>query len=110
MPLAGDLELVQPGHSSWALTGSAEANGRRFGGWAAVSGKGASALIGLRSAWQQWPVSFSANAKGELGIDIYGGVDDTFLDLRYKGPGFDPRTGKGFHKSRSMYTGEKFSM
>jgi len=112
--LAGELQLVQPGHSSWELRGQntfAPVTGRRFGGWAAVTGKGGSAVIGLRDAWQQWPVSFTANAKGELGLDIYGGADDTFLDLRYKGAGFQPKDGTpGFHKSKSMYTGDRFSV
>lgn len=109
VPLNGDLQLVQPGHSSWQLRGASQANGRRFGGWGALKGDGASAVFGLRDAWQQWPVSFHANGEGELGLDIYGGTEDTFLDLRFVGEGFDKKTGKGFHKSKSTYTGEKFS-
>lgn len=106
--LTGDLQLVQPRHNSWELKGPVADKGKRFGGWAGVKGK---AVIGLRDAWQQWPVSFTANEKGDLAIDIYGGAEDTFLDLRYMGPGFQAKTGtNGFHKSKSMYSGEKFSI
>ena len=110
VPLTGSIDLVQPGHSAWKLAGPSPATGKRIGGWASVQSPTASAVIGLRDAWQQWPVSFSANREGDLGIDIYGGDSDTFLDLRYKGPGFEPKTGtKGFHKSKSMYTGDAYS-
>ncbi|MHC4716084.1 MAG: exo-rhamnogalacturonan lyase family protein [Planctomycetota bacterium] len=107
--LAGDLTLVQPGHSSWRLAGAAEAAGRRFGGWAAVKGEAGSAIVGLRDAWQQWPVRFRANAAGDLTVDIHGGTDEQFLDLRYEGEGFDRKSGKGFHKSASMYPGDRYS-
>lgn len=109
--ITGDLQLTQSHHSNWTLAGAAQAQGKRFGGWAAVSKGAASVVAGLRSAWQQWPVSFSANQSGDLIVDIYGGLDDTFLDLRYtkKGVKVNWHTGEGHHKSKSMYTGEKLS-
>jgi len=114
--LTGDLQLTQPGHSSWALTGAAKATGTRFGGWAGVKGK---LVMGLRDAWQQWPVSFSAAKSGDVTLDIYGGHDETFLDLRYSGPEgpkyvkVDPNNKwlleAPIHKSASMFTGAKLS-
>ena len=104
--LNGRITLTQPGHSSWTLdAGRAGMKGKRFGGWAGIKSQNASVVIGLRSAWQQWPVSFSANEDGELTVDIYGGDDDTFLDLRYRGEGYDPAAKKGLHMSKSMYAG-----
>jgi PcRGLX-like protein central beta sandwich domain/PcRGLX-like N-terminal RIFT barrel domain len=112
--LKGDLALTQPGHSSWTLEGAAKASGKRFGGWAAVTG-GNSAVFGLRSAWQNWPVKFTANAAGDLTLDIYGGNADTFLDLRYKPLGeLEWKKVKWarettLHISKSMYTGDRLS-
>jgi PcRGLX-like protein central beta sandwich domain len=114
--LTGDLRLIQPGHSSWSLEGASQAKGKRIGGWAAVSGSNR-ALFGLRSAWQNWPVRFSATAKGDLTLDIYGGVKDTFLDLRYKESEDvelewkKTKWGKEapLHISKSMFTGDRLS-
>lgn len=119
--ITDDLLLAQPHHSNWKLSGgAADMKGKRFGGWASVSGQGASVLMGLRNAWQQWPVSFRANAKGDLSIDIHGGEDANFLDLRYseKESGLEwitPDPKKRYtqfakhHVSKSMYIGEKVS-
>jgi len=119
--ITGDLLLAQPHHSNWRLSGAAaEMKGKRIGGWASVSGAKGSVLMGLRNAWQQWPVSFRANAKGDLSIDIHGGEDSNFLDLRYvlneDGPEWvtpDPRKKytkiADAHKGKSMYVGEVIS-
>jgi len=110
MPLVGQLRLVQPGPASWQLHGPIPEKGKRFGGWASLQSPDASCVIGLRDAWQQWPVSLSANFKGDLAVDIYGADTGQFLDLRYKGPGWERKTGtQGFHKSKSMYTGDQYS-
>ena len=107
--LEGTLSLIQASHDAWSLQGSAKAAGRRLGGWVGIASEGALTVVALRDAWQQWPVSFQANKNGDLSIDIYGGDEKTFLDLRYKGEGFEPKDGTvGFHKSRSMYCGDKF--
>jgi hypothetical protein len=112
----GDLSLVQPGHDSWQLSGAHEASGRRIGGWASVRGPQddettAAVTMGLRDAWQQWPVSFVAAGNGDLTLDIYGGDEQTFLDLRYIEEGADVNweTGEGTHFSDSMYIGERLS-
>jgi len=122
LAVSADVLLAQPHHSNWKLMvgDKEEMTGKRFGGWASLSKGGSSVLIGLRNAWQQWPVSFRATPQGDLSIDIHGGDDDNFLDLRYteteKGPEWvrpDPK--KKYHlvgkhrKSKSMYTGEKLT-
>ncbi|HUV38918.1 MAG TPA: hypothetical protein VMY39_04860, partial [Planctomycetota bacterium] len=111
VPMAGNIHLVQPGQASWQLTGPVPAEGKRFGGWVSVQAPTATCVIGLRDAWQQWPAGFQADgARGELTVDLYGGVGAQFLDLRYKGEGFERKTGTaGFHKSKSMYTGDAYS-
>ncbi|MBN4074062.1 hypothetical protein JYT61_00715, partial [bacterium AH-315-E10] len=116
-----DILLAQPHHSNWSLTGGEKAlKGKRFGGWAAVSKGENSVLIGLRNAWQQWPVSFRATAAGDLSLDIHGGTNSNFLDLRYfpkeSGPEWTRPKPKDkyykvapLHLSKSMYNGEMLS-
>jgi hypothetical protein len=105
----GKVRLAQLNHNTWKMSGPRQSAGKRFGGWAALKGNQNSVVAGLRHAWQQWPVSFSTDPSGALTLDIYGGDEEAFLDLRYKGPDFDRKTGEGFHRSKSMFTGEAYS-
>ncbi len=95
------LTLVQGGHRQWALTGDAQATGKRFGGWAALRHGSGHTSIALRHAWQQWPVTLEALAGGSLALYIYGAPKGDFLDLRYEGAAFG--------KSKSMYVGQALS-
>ncbi|NRA37736.1 MAG: hypothetical protein HRU15_06325, partial [Planctomycetes bacterium] len=108
------LQLIQPGHSSWTLQGT-DKSGKRIAGWAGLrsSANGDGALIAVRNAWQQWPIRFNADKNGTLGVDLYGGDKETFLDLRYHAKGDNPGKFKEddprFYKSKSMFTGLRFS-
>ncbi|NRA39736.1 MAG: hypothetical protein HRU15_16465 [Planctomycetes bacterium] len=115
--------LAQPHHSNWELSGaSTPQSGKRIDGWAAMNAnaENISLVMSLRNAWQQWPVSYRADANGDFIIDIHGGTKDNFLDLRYHsepdGPNWvkpDPKKKYDkvakVHDSKSMYNGKKLS-
>jgi hypothetical protein len=99
------VRINQFAHDRWTLTGKAQAEGKRFGGWAAITGKGWSVVAALRDGWQNWPVAIRAEDNGDLIYEIFGEKPDRALDLRYrKNPGSNE-----LNKSHSMYMGEALS-
>jgi hypothetical protein len=95
------VRLNQTAHDKWTLTGKAQAEGRRFGGWGAITTKGWTVGAALRDGWQNWPAAIRADENGDLVCELFGEKPDAALDLRYKNPDGT------FHKSHSMYNGEK---
>jgi hypothetical protein len=95
------VRLNQFANDKWTLTGKATAEGKRFGGWAAITGGGSTVFAALREAWQNWPVAVRAEANGDLVYEIFGDKPDSALDLRYFNPDGT------FHQSHSMYNGYK---
>jgi hypothetical protein len=97
------VRLNQFGHDHWTLSGTAQAEGKRFGGWGAITGTGWKVVAALREGWQNWPVAIRAEQNGDLVYEIFGEKPDRALDLRWT------KADGTFNKSHSMYNGEALS-
>jgi hypothetical protein len=100
------VRLNQFAHNEWTLSGKADATGKRFGGWGAIRDGANQVLIGMREAWQNWPVAIRAEENGDLTYEILGEKPGRVLDLRYEDRSKSPTT---IIKSHSMYIGEALS-
>lgn len=101
------VRLNQSAHDRWELTGKATANGRRFGGWAAVQGKDSRLLVAVRDGWQNWPMAFRAEEDGKLTVEMLGEKPGRPLDLRYEEEGGQPLRKIANH---SMFFGDELTL
>jgi hypothetical protein len=101
------VRLNQFAHNQWELTGRATANGKRFGGWAALQREDKRFLVAVRDAWQNWPVAFRAEENGNLTVEMLGEKPGRALDLRYEEEGSEPLRKIANH---SMFFGDELTL